>query len=108
MNKVDKEEEIKNRILYLKNRGRLNKLNKKYISENKAKLIKKELNTVLEIENDELTYDFIKQIEEDLNNPEKKRELLLNIRDKYGINFIDDETEGELYNKGDFNEKDKE
>ena len=105
MNKVNKEEQIKTKILYLKNRGRLNKLNQKYKVEKKIKKIKDELTTALEIDNDELTYDFIKQIEDELNDPGKKQELLLKIKDIYGITFIDDEVEGELYNKGDFNEK---
>ena len=105
MNKVDKEELVKKRILYLKNRGKMNLLREKYMKEKKIKEVKNERETSLEIDNDDITYDFIKQLEEELQNPEKRRDLLLDLKDKYGIDFFDDEKVGELYTQGDFNER---
>ena len=73
-------------------------------------MLKLERDIPLEIDESELLdYTFLKRLEEDLSNPEKKEELLLDLRNKYGIDFIDNtitgDDEKEIFTMGDFNDK---
>ena len=52
--------------------------------------------------------ELIQELEEEFNDPEKRKELLLKIKDTYEIDFIEkpilEGDERELFTQGDFNE----
>ena len=107
---TNKEEKVQLLLKLYKNRGILNLLNIRTKTENKRNEVKITREIPLEIDESELLdYTFLKRLEEDLSNPDKKEELLLQVREKYGINFIDtpilEGDEKEIFTMGDFNDK---
>ena len=107
----EKEKLLEKEIARLELRG---KLNQKNVDENRKKKIRdiKKIAAENPIEYDTSetsNYEYLKQLREELENPEKKQELLLEIRKKYGIDFIEKEylegEEREVFTQGDFDEK---
>ena len=106
-----KKNKIQNRLEYLKKRGKLNLLRIKNIKENKIKeVIDYRNSVVLKVNTDELKdFEQLKQIEESLKDPLKRNEILLEMKEKYGIDYFDDiyieGEEKELFTMGDFNKQ---
>ena len=107
----EKEKLLETQIKYYQLRGQLNMKNDQ---ENIKKRIKKieelEKEIPLEIETaDNENFEYLKQLNQDINDPQKKQVLLLNLKEKYGIDFIEkDAIEGEdpeLFTQGDFDDK---
>ena len=106
----EKEEKIELLLKLYQNRAVLNLFNIKSKVESKRKEVKLERDIPLEIDESELLdYTFLKRLEDDISNPEKKEELLIDLRTKYGIDFIDNtilgDDEKEIFTMGDFNDK---
>ena len=107
---IKKEERMNIMTKMMRNRGRLNIINKNEQRKYKIEQVLKTEQTPIEIDiSDIKDYEYIAKIEKDLTDPIKKRELLIDLRDKYGIDFIEkevgDDEEPELFTQGDFNEK---
>ena len=106
-----KKNKIENRFEYLKRRGKLNLLKIKNIKDNKIKEVHDYRNSiVLKVNTDELKdFEQLKQIEEGLKDPIKRNEILMEMKDKYGIDYFDEVfIEGEdkeLFTMGDFNKQ---
>ena len=107
---VRKEERMNIMTKIMRNRGRLNIINKNEQQKFKIKQVEELEKVPIEIDiSDIKDYDYISKLEKDLSDPIKKQELLIELRDKYGIDFIEkevfEEDERELFTQGDFNEK---
>ena len=107
----NKEKLLEKEIKRLEIRGKLNLKNELEKTKRKIEQIRKLQNDYpVDYDTSENnTYEYLKQLEEELSNPEKKQELLLHIREAYGIDFIEpdivDQDERELFTQGDFNDK---
>ena len=109
-NDSDRETKIELELKRLKLRGKLNMKNNQEKKKNKIRKLE-ELKAKFPVAFDTSEnnhYQFLKDLEDDFHNPEKRTELLLQIRDTYGIDFIDkpvlEGEERELFTQGDFNE----
>ena len=105
-----KEEMLELELKRLKLRGKLNLKNEEEMLKLKAKHLE-EMRTKYPVEFDVSEsnhYQFLKELEEEFNDPEKRRELLLKIKETYEIDFIEKPIlqgdEKELFTQGDFNE----
>lgn len=105
-----KEEILELELKRLKLRGKLNLKNEEEMIKLKAKHLEEmRVKYPVEFDTSESNhFQFLKELEEEFNDPEKRRELLLKIKDTYEIDFIEKPIlqgdERELFTQGDFNE----
>ena len=107
----EKEKLLLEKIQYYKTRGKYNLLNVKERVKKHIRNIEKiaDENPVEIDSSKNNNYEYLKQLNEELKNPETKNDALNKLKDKYGIDFIEkpitSSDDVELFTQGDFDDK---